>query len=114
MSCATIKILHKYVIAPNIHLVQCKTHTINSTIYAFCQTWQKGVYNMSYTSTEVKARWNAKHYDQLSIVLPKGSAKLIKEYANSQGMSASEYIRHLIAQDAPQCLTYTMNGGGGR
>lgn len=67
---------------------------------------------MSYTSTEVKARWNAKHYDQLSIVLPKGSAKLIKEYANSQGMSASEYIRHLIAQDAPQCLTYTMNGEG--
>ena len=68
---------------------------------------------MSYTSTETKARWNAKHYDQLSVVLPKGSAKLLKEHANEQGMSVSEYIRHLIAQDAPQCLAYPMDGGGG-
>lgn len=68
---------------------------------------------MSYTSTEVKARWNAAHYDRLSIVLPKGSNELLKQYANEQGMSVSEYIRHLIAQDAPQCLTYPMDGGGG-
>ena len=67
---------------------------------------------MSYTSTETKARWNAKHYDQMSIIVPKGSRDLIKQYANSQGMSVSEYIRHLIAQDAPQCLAYNMDGGG--
>lgn len=69
---------------------------------------------MSYTATDVKARWNAKHYDQMSIVLPKGSRDLIKRHANEQGMSVSEYIRHLIAQDAPECITYPMDGGGGR
>lgn len=68
----------------------------------------------TYTSTEVKARYNAKHYDQVSIVLPIGSRKLLKKHANEMGMSVSEYIRHLIAKDAPQCLTVPeVDGGGG-
>lgn len=62
------------------------------------------------TSTEVKARWNAKHYDQISIVVPIGSRSRIQQHAAEQGMSTSEYIRHLIASDAPDCLTV---GGGG-
>lgn len=67
----------------------------------------------TYTSTEVKARYNAKHYEQMSIVVPKGSLELIKERANTQGMSVSGYIRHLIAKDAPECLTTDIGGGGG-
>lgn len=66
-----------------------------------------------YTSTEVKARYNEKHYDQMSIVVPKGSRELIKEHANSMGLSVSEYIRHLIAADAPDCLVCDLGGGGG-
>jgi hypothetical protein len=68
-------------------------------------------------SAEIKARWNAEHYDQMSVVVPKGSRDLIKQHANSLGMSISEYIRHLIAQDAPQCITapyLNADGGGGR
>ena len=61
-------------------------------------------------TAEIKAKWNAEHYDQMSVVVPKGSRDLIKQHANEQGMSISEYIRHLIAKDAPQCLTA---GGGG-
>lgn len=60
-------------------------------------------------TAEIKAKWNAEHYDQMSVVVPKGSRDLIKQHANEQGMSISEYIRHLIAKDAPQCLT----AGGG-
>ena len=68
----------------------------------------------TYTSTEVKARYNKKHYDQLSIVLPIGSRELLKAHATSRGLSVSGYIRHLIAQDAPQCLTVPeVDGGGG-
>lgn len=66
--------------------------------------------NLMDNTAEIKAKWNAEHYDQMSVVVPKGSRDLIKQHANEQGMSISEYIRHLIAKDAPQCLTA---GGGG-
>lgn len=68
---------------------------------------------MGYTSTEVKARYNRKHYEQMSIVVPIGSRDLIKQHANEMGMSVSEYIRHLIATDEPGCLTVPQVGGGG-
>lgn len=66
------------------------------------------------TSTEVKARYNRKHYEQMSIVLPIGSKELIRKKAEEQGYaSISDYIRHLIAKDAPECLTVPLGGGGG-
>ena len=55
---------------------------------------------MGTPSTRAKAKWNRNHYDQLKVVIPKGSREVIKEMAISRNMSVSEYIRYLISQDA--------------
>lgn len=68
---------------------------------------------MGYTSTEVKRRWNAQHYEQMSIVVPIGSRALIQARAEELGLSTSAYIRQLIARDAPDCLTVPQITGGG-
>lgn len=68
----------------------------------------------THTSTAVKAKYNKKHYEQLSIVVPIGSRELIQRKAIEEGYgSTSEYIRHLIIADAPECLTFQDNEGGG-
>lgn len=68
----------------------------------------------THTSTAVKAKYNKKHYEQLSIVVPIGSRELIQRKATEAGYSStSEYIRHLIIADAPECITFQDNGGGG-
>lgn len=68
----------------------------------------------THTSTAVKAKYNKKHYEQLSIVVPIGSRELIQRKAIEAGYSStSEYIRHLIIADAPECITFQDNGGGG-
>lgn len=65
------------------------------------------------TSTEVKNRYNRKHYDRMSFVVPAGSRELIKARAEELGVSVNEYIRQLIVADAPQCIIYQNNPGGG-
>jgi hypothetical protein len=68
----------------------------------------------THTSTAVKAKYNKKHYEQLSIVVPIGSRELIQRKAIEEGYgSTSEYIRHLIIADAPECITFQDNGGEG-
>lgn len=69
---------------------------------------------MSTTSTEVKNRWNAQHYDRTVINLPKGGADELRTIAAAKGMTVSGYIRHLIISDnreSPE-LTETIRGGG--
>ena len=51
------------------------------------------------TSSEVKARYNRKAYDYLSVPVHKGSRVLIQERAMEQGMTVSGYIKHLIIAD---------------
>jgi phage FluMu gp28-like protein len=54
----------------------------------------------TYTSPEVKNRWNAKHYDSITFHAAKGSREFINTLADEQGLSKAAYIRHLIIQDA--------------
>lgn len=42
---------------------------------------------MSTTSSAVKNRWNAKNYDRMSIVLPKGQKDLLKAACAEAGVS---------------------------
>lgn len=50
-----------------------------------------------YTSTEVKARWNKKNYDRMSILLPKGTIEEFKEYAwKEYGLSMNGFINFTI------------------
>ena len=68
----------------------------------------------TYTSPEVKNRWNAKHYDRIQLNAPKGSADELKHLAEMRGMSVSAYIRHLIIADNAENPENTrfLRGGG--
>lgn len=68
----------------------------------------------TYTSPEVKNRWNAKHYDRIQLNAPKGSADELKYLAELRGMSVSAYIRHLVIADNSENPENTrfLRGGG--
>jgi len=53
---------------------------------------------MGYTSSEVKNRWNKKHYDVISSRLPKGCREEINLLARNHGMSTAQFIRWAILQ----------------
>ena len=51
------------------------------------------------TSTAVKARYNAKAYDQLAIRVPKGKREVYKAFAESRGISLARLITELIERE---------------
>ena len=53
---------------------------------------------MGKTSSAVKDRWNAQHYDTIRFNVPKGNKAIIQERANKAGVSLSEYIRLALDQ----------------
>ena len=54
---------------------------------------------MGKTSTTAKAKYNAKAYDQLRVIVKKGERDKIKDYAESIGKSLNGYINDLIVAD---------------
>jgi hypothetical protein len=69
----------------------------------------------TYTSSEVKDRWNREHYDQLLIRVTTGGKAAVQQLAETRGMSVAAYIRHLIIQDAGKAGfggISTLIGGG--
>ncbi len=59
---------------------------------------------MSLTEAQKRAnqKYNAKAYDQIKIVVPKGERDKIKAFAEAKGMSLNGYISDLIAKDMKQ------------
>ena len=57
------------------------------------------------TSNESKAKYNAKAYDQVKIIMKKGQREQVKEFAESRGLSLNAYINKLIADDMGAALT---------
>lgn len=53
----------------------------------------------TYTSPEVKNRWNSEHYDRLEVTVPKGARAEIQAAAKRHGMSVAAYIRALVIHD---------------
>jgi len=51
------------------------------------------------TSNESKAKYNAKAYDRIEVVVHKGEKAKIKAHADSKGMSLNAYINDLIERD---------------
>lgn len=51
------------------------------------------------TSTAVKARYNAKAYDQVAIRIPKGKREVYKAFAESKGKSLTGLITELIERE---------------
>ena len=71
----------------------------------------------TFTSSEVKNRWNKAHYDKLSFICRKGGGDMIKELAKEKGMSMSSYIVWLIRQEALRANRTDVAeylGGGGK
>lgn len=68
----------------------------------------------TYTSPEVKNRWNAEHYDRIVISVPKGARAEIQSAAAARGQSVAAYIRALILRDCAENGANTpLLGGGG-
>lgn len=57
------------------------------------------------TSTASRNKYNAKAYDRLNLVVPKGQREQIQEYAKEHGMSLNGYINSLIKADMGDRLT---------
>ena len=47
-------------------------------------------------STSSKNKWNAAHYDRVSLMLPKGKKDIIQEHANQQGETVNRFINRSI------------------
>ena len=54
---------------------------------------------MGTSATECKNRYNAKNFDQLKILVPKGQKAAISAYAAEKGMSLTAYVKSVIASD---------------
>lgn len=68
----------------------------------------------TYTSAEVKNRWNQEHYDRIVVSVPKGARAEIQRRAAEQGQSVAAYIRALIIRDCagnPQDIAILTGGG---
>lgn len=53
---------------------------------------------MSKTSATVKNRYNAKAYDRIGLVVPKGQKDIIKTHAEARGESVNGFIQRAINQ----------------
>lgn len=51
------------------------------------------------TSTASKHKYNKKAYDRIALTVKKGEKEIIKDYADSKGMSLNGYINNLIDKD---------------
>jgi len=57
---------------------------------------------MGKTSSAVKNRYNAKAYDRIEVVVPKGQKDIIKAHAASIGESVNAFIFRAITQAMEQ------------
>ena len=55
--------------------------------------------NMSKAQTRASNKYNAKAYDRIALQVKKGQREIIREYAESRGMSLNGYINSLIRED---------------
>ena len=53
---------------------------------------------MGRTSAKVKNRYNAKAYDRISLVVPKGKKELIQSFAKAHGESVNGFLNRIIEE----------------
>ncbi len=57
---------------------------------------------MGKTSSAVKNKWNAKNYDRIALVVPKGEKEIIKSVAEQEGKSVNAYILEAVHEKMGQ------------
>jgi len=57
---------------------------------------------MGKTSSAVKNKWNAKNYDRIALVVPKGEKEIIKSAAEQAGKSVNAYILEAVHEKMGQ------------
>lgn len=57
---------------------------------------------MAKPQTTASNKYNAKAYDRIALQVKKGRRDIIREYAESKGMSLNGYINKLIEDDMKQ------------
>ena len=71
----------------------------------------------TYTSCEVKDRWNKAHYDSITFRAGTGASEYITQLADEAGLSKAAYLRALIIADALKKghtdAPVRLGGGGG-
>lgn len=55
-------------------------------------------------TTAYKNKYNAKHYDRINLIVPKGEKDRLKQLATAQGISLNEYICRLILKQENDML----------
>lgn len=68
----------------------------------------------TFTSTEVKNRWNKKTYDGIQLRVYKGGREVLHAIAEEKGYSLNAYLQHLVIADNPEYpdLSGIIGGGG--
>ena len=61
------------------------------------------------TSAAAKNRYNAKAYDRITLLVPKGSKEQLAEAARAKGQSVNSYITSLIRADMPELFSTPSN-----
>ena len=51
---------------------------------------------MANTSAQVRNRWNDKHYDRITFLVPKGTKNELQKLADERGMTAAQIIRDAL------------------
>lgn len=68
------------------------------------------------TSSQVKARYNRKNYDQISFRAGKGALQAVHDMAELRGLTVAGYLKHLIIADAESAgkgdISRILGGGG--
>ena len=52
----------------------------------------------TYTSTAVKTRWNNKHYDRVTVMLPKGFRERLADWVKQNGTTTNAYMNSVIRE----------------
>lgn len=65
------------------------------------------------TSTESKAKYNAKAYDRINIAVPKGRKDELQALAKAQGKSVNGLLNDLIDQALGQGGGFQIGGSSG-
>ena len=52
----------------------------------------------TYTSPKVKARWNKRHYDRITILVKKGEKEKIANFAKEHGMSMNGFFNQIARE----------------